>query len=141
MRKALIVGIVLLSSFVGYGVWKIVLKERIPLLSYKVEVEGVVGFAERLIEKNRPPGTNAAELKSGAEELRRRHHVLIDRASDTDKRRPSYRKTDEIVMQVEYAAQQPDSKAVIESRFQKALEAIRDVKSLLGTDQDQPQLQ
>jgi hypothetical protein len=139
MKKVLVVGIVLLSGFIGYTVWKIVLKERLPLLSYKAEVDSIVGFAQQLIEKQRPPSTKREELEQGALELRKRHHVLIERASDADKRRPSYRMTDDIVMQIEYAAQQPESKPVVESRFKKAMEAIDEVKSLLGTDQDKPQ--
>ncbi len=139
MKKVLVVGIVLLAGFIGYSVWKIVLKERLPLLSYDAEVGKIVNFAEQLIEKQRPPSTKKEELEQGAQELRKRHHVLIEGASDADKRRPSYRMTDDIVMQIEYAAQQPLEKAVVEARFKKAMEVIGEVKPLLGTEQDKPQ--
>ncbi len=137
-NKAYAVGITLLLGFIGYGVWKVVLKERLPLLSYSGEIDGILRLAEETIEKSMPPRTDAVKLKRGAAELRAKHDVLIERAGDSDKHRPSYRKIDEIVMQIEYAAQQPDSADVVEARFRKAREGMADVKSLLGTPQDEP---
>ncbi len=140
-NKGWIFGIVLLSGFVGWSVWKVVLRERIPLLSYKSEVEDIIRCAQEVVEKQKPPRTDEAALKAAAVELRKRHNVLIERASDDDKRRPSYRRTDEVVMQIEWAAQSPKSEDVVKTRFDNAVQGIADVRSLLGTTQDSPQPQ
>ena len=137
-NKAYAVGITLLLGFIGYGVWKVVLKERLPLISYVGKIEDILREADVTIEKNGPSRADPERLKQGAAKLRAMHDELIERASDFDKRRPSYRKVDEIVMQIEYAAQKPDSADVVEARFRKAREGIADVKSLLGTPQDEP---
>ncbi|MBI2933315.1 MAG: hypothetical protein HYY16_16850 [Planctomycetes bacterium] len=140
MKKALVLGSIILCAFVAYAAWMVFFGGRIPLLSYDLYVKNtVVRFAEETIEKQKPPRTNPEELRKAAEALRRLHHELIERASDSDKRRPSYRKTDDVVTQIEYAAQNPDSADVVGARFGNAMELIQEVKSMVGTPRDEPQ--
>jgi hypothetical protein len=139
MKKALIVvGAILLLGAAGYVAWTLGGEGRLPFASYATEVKEVVAYAETIVEKQTPPRTVAASLQSSSAELRKRLNALLDKASDEDKRRPSYRLTDDIVMQIEYAAQKPDSEAVVTSRFEKAKAGIADVRAMLGTPQDNP---
>lgn len=138
-NKVLAAGIVLLSGFVGWCVWQEFYGGKVPLLSYRLKVEQIVGYAQDTTEMCKPPRNTPEELRGRASELRKLHNELIERASDNEKRRPSYRKADELVMQIEYAAQKPESSDVVEARFRRTRELIADVRSLLGTSQDEPQ--
>jgi hypothetical protein len=139
MKKVLvIVGIVLLLGAAGYVAWTLGGDGRYPFVSYRSEVEDVITYAEGIVQKQEPPRTVAASLQSSSAELRKRLNALIDKASDMDKRRPSYRLTDDIVMQIEYAAQKPESADVVRSRFEKAKDGMVHVRAMLGTAQDNP---
>lgn len=137
-RAALLLGIVLLLGFVGYGFWHVFLREQVDLLTYKRDVGELMTAAKDVMkrfEKERDPGI----LKSGVEDLRKRYSALLERTGESDRHRPSFRKTDDVVVQLEFAAQDAGSPDVVKSRFRAAEDGLQQVTNTLGTPQDSPQ--
>lgn len=132
-------GIVLLLAFIGYSAWTLFLEERFHSWRYSEDVSAIMSRAREVIDKNQPPHLDAKALAAGAEELRRRYNALIEKTRHLDTKRPSYKRADDVIIQLELAAKGAESEDVVEARFRTAREWIDQVGSMLGTPQDLPQ--
>jgi hypothetical protein len=132
----LIVACLALAGFIGYGVWD-VMGGRLPVF-YASSASELVRKGEELAGQYRAKGVNEQELKKAAGEVRGRFDQISNGCSTTDRRRPSFTKLGEMVRQIEAAAERPQSQDVLKARMTTVEEVTKELKGIIGTDQDKP---
>ena len=125
-----------LAGFIGYGVWD-VMGGRLPVFYASSAVE-LVRKGEDLAGQYRAKGVNEEELKKAASDVRGRFDSISNGCSATDRRRPSFTKLGELVRQIEAAAERPQSQDVLKARMTTVEEVSKELKGIIGTEQDKP---
>ncbi len=138
MKKLLLVtGSIVLLAFIGYGIWD-AMGGKMPLLFYTMEAEKIVRDAEVLAGAHKAAGVKPDQLKETATRMRAQFNTINTRCTTGDRKRPSFEKLGKIVDQVEAAAEKAESKDVVDARMNSLDQLAKELKSILGTDQDKP---